>query len=170
MTFLTICPIKICQLAWNTDLRFIAFEWSSMHLMAWDFYLSFYVNHSPLQPTVQVIIFLFIRLLSEMWYVFSFRNDIFSASVSQLFSWMLSAVPVNKPYFPTIYSIKSWKNKGCKMASALAEEFISFPFTYGKQSIWILFANWPYSAGIKRIYFDGFWFLAGRNACGECSQ
>lgn len=40
VTFLTSCPVQIHQLAQNTDLIF-AFEWSSMHLMAWYLMASF---------------------------------------------------------------------------------------------------------------------------------
>lgn len=85
--------------------------------------------------------FLFTRVLSEMGFIFNFRNNICSGSVLQIFSWMLSIMPVNKLDFPTIYPIKRWKNKSYKMVNILAEEWISFLFTYGKQSIWILFAN-----------------------------
>lgn len=123
--------------------------------MAWYFYLPF---HCPLQPTVQVILFLFIGLLSEMWFVFNFKNNIFSGSVLQIFSWMLPKMPENKPDFPKIYPIKRWKNKSWEIVSVLAEELISFLFTYGRQSIWILLANCFLLTVFSRYKNNLFWW------------
>lgn len=58
-----------------------------------------------------------------------------------IFSWKLSVKPVNKADFSTIHLIKRWREKSCKMVNVLTEELLSFLFTYGKQSIWILLAN-----------------------------